>query len=134
MITLELFNPHKHYEVICEWWKSHEWPVIPLSHLPLTGLVVYSDGTPSAAGFIYKTDSAFCLFEYIVANPEVRKDARASALSALISSAKILSKTMGFQTIFMSIRNASLGSRLEKQGFISTDQNMTNYICNLEVN
>lgn len=129
--ALERFNPAEHYGVICEWWTAQKWSPVPLSHLPQTGLVVVLDGRPAAAAWIYKTDSAFCWLEWIVADPSVRREARTSALSVLISGARVLAQSMGFQSIFMSIRNQSLGKRLEVQGFSVTDLGMTNYVCDL---
>jgi hypothetical protein len=131
MISVELLQADKHYETVTEWWKAQNWPVIPLSHLPKTGFLVSHDGKPAAAGWLYKTDSAMCWLEFIVASPEIRHEPRASVLSVLISSAKMAAELMGFQTVFMSIQNQSLGSRLEAQGFTASDKAMTNYVCDL---
>jgi hypothetical protein len=127
VISIERFQPEKHYESVCRWWSAQSWPIIPLSHLPQTGLVVMHEGMPAAAAWIYKTDSAFCLLEFIVANPEIRKETRTAILSTLISSAKVVAEVMGFQSIFVTNRNQSLGKRLEAQGFKISDQEMTNY-------
>jgi hypothetical protein len=131
MISVDEFQTAKHYEMVCKWWEAQSWPIIPLSHLPQTGIIVSFEGSPSAVAWIYKTDSAFCLLEWITANPEIRREKRSSVLSALISSSKMIAKAMGFQSIFMSIKNQSLAKRIEPHGFAATDQGMTNYICDL---
>lgn len=131
MISVEFFQADKHYETVAKWWADHNWPAVPLSHLPQTGIIVSHNGKPAAATWIYKTDSAFCWMEWIVANPEIRREARSSCLSVLISTAKILAKFMGFRSIYMSISNPSLAQRIEAQGFKSSDQEMTNYVCDL---
>jgi hypothetical protein len=131
MITVGLFEPKTHYEAASKWWTDQKWPVLPLSHLPATGVVVSLRGAPAAAGWIYKTDSAFCLLEWIVADPSVRGEDRDAVLSVLISSAKTLAQVQGFQMIYMSIRNESLAKRLEANGFERQDEGMTSFICNL---
>lgn len=132
MITTESFEIEKHYKVIASWWAAQNWPVLPLSHLPQTGIVVHLYGKPAAACWIYKTDSAYCLLEWIVADPTVRREARTNVLSVLISTAKIVAKAMGFQTIFLSSKHELLGQRLEAQGFEASDKGSTNYTHHIQ--
>lgn len=120
------FVAEDHYAAISGWWMREDWHVIPLDHLPKIGLVAVVEGTPSAAGWIYQTDSAFCLFEFMIANPEVRGDLRAKALTALFEEVKKRAKELGFKTVFMSVSNDSLIKRLEAQGFQTGDRGMTN--------
>jgi hypothetical protein len=129
MISVDYFNPEKHYETVAAWWKASDWPVVPLSHLSQTGLVVSNNGAPAAAAWIYKTDSAFCILEFIVADPAVRREARTNVISVLVSAAKMLCRSMGFQSIYMSIKNDSLAKRIEAHGFKPTDKGMTSYLC-----
>jgi hypothetical protein len=131
-ISVELFEPSKHYDTVSKWWTEQKWPTLPLSHLPTTGIVVSYKDKAAAAAWIYKTDSAFCWIEWIVADPEIRHEARNSVLSVLLSSAKMSARLMGFKTIHMSIRNQSLAKRIETQGFTAADTGMTNYVCSLE--
>lgn len=128
MTELIAFSPEKHYETICIWWGSYDWPNVPLSHLPPTGLVVEADGSPVCAGFIYFTQSAFCLFEWIVADKAAEKATRTEALDKLIIGAKDLCKVNGVSSIFTSVRNVGFVWRLEKHGFKVTDKGMTNLI------
>jgi len=130
-VTIEAFNSDKHYAEVSNWWKAESWPVVPLDCLSKTGIVVLSDGTPAAAGWVYKTDSSFCLLEFIVANPEVRREKRSLALTTLLDVSKKVATEFGFRSMFTSVHNESLGKRLEQGGFIATDRNMTNYICNV---
>lgn len=131
MIAVELFKPEAHYEIAAKWWAAQSWPVIPLTHLPKTGVVVSCDGKPAACAWIYKTDSAICWVEWIVADPDVRHEKRAAVLSTLISAAKMTAELMGYQSAFMTIKNQSLAGRIEAHGFKTTEQGMTNYICDL---
>lgn len=131
MIATELFKPDQHYKAVCEWWTAQNWPVLPLTHLSQNGIVVCVDGKPAAACWIFKTDSAWCLLEFIVADPSVRRETRANVLSVLISTAKLVAKMMGFGAIFLSVKSQSLAARLEKQGFKANDTGVTSFTFNL---
>jgi hypothetical protein len=131
MISFDLFTPEKHYDLVSDWWKFHGWNVLPLTHLSQTGIVVNFDGIPSAAAWIYRTDSAFCLLEWIVASPEIRREKRTEVLNALISKSKEVAKNMGFKSIFVTARHESLISRLTQNEFQVCDTGMKNLIFNI---
>jgi hypothetical protein len=126
-VTTELFDPQKHYGIICDWWRDQEFPIIPLNHLPQTGVVALFNGRPAAAVWIYKTDSAYCWIGYPVASPEIRKNERSAAIAGMISGAKMAAKLLGFQSAIMSLRNQCLESRIQRQGFQPTDRGVTLY-------
>jgi len=131
-VTCELFNAEKHYEIVGSWWTAAGWPVLPLSHLSDIGQVISVDGVPAVCGWIFQTDSAWCLFEFVVANPEVRKAPRALAMSTLIGWAKAAAEDMGFKNVFSSISNPMLIKRYEREGFKVTDSGMTNLVYKVE--
>ncbi len=131
MIRYELFSPEKHYEEIVSWWKNQKWDAIPLSHLPKVGIIVYHSDKPSWAAWIYKTDSAFCILDWIVANPEIRKNERTETFNYLIDISKEISKNLGFKTIFTVTRGESLINRLKKSSFSEFSNSMAGMICNL---
>lgn len=125
------FSPQEHYSMVCDWWTAAGLHSMPLSHLSRLGFVSFSGETPACAGWLYQTDSAFCLFEFVIANPEVRREKRSEALDNLISTAKIVAGAHGFKSIFVNTQSSSLGLRLSKHGFVETDKGMTNFICNV---
>lgn len=131
MLETVTFTPNLHYALISNWWKAHNWPAIPLDHLP-TGFVVTYNNTPAIAGFVYKTDSAFGLFEFVVANPEIKGLARELAFKQLTDSVVQYSKTRGIKTLFTSVNNKGLIEKLKSSGFIQTDVNMTNFVRRIE--
>lgn len=131
LISVELFQADKHYAAVAKWWTEQGWPVLPLTHLSGTGVVVSNNGAPVAATWIYKTDSAICWIEWIVASPEIRHELRSNVLSVLLSSATMLAKSMGFQSIFTSTNKHSLESRLTSHGFKATDRGVTQMIQDL---
>jgi hypothetical protein len=131
MIQVERFIPEKHYETIGEWWKAQKWPVLPLKTLSKTGIVVTLNDKPAAACWIYQTDSSICWLEWVVCNPEVRREARTDVLSTLIQSAKDVAQAMGFESIFTSLKNESMAHRIKSHGFHATDTGVTQYFCHL---
>lgn len=131
-LSFETFIPELHYEMLSNWWLGHNWPSPPVSHLPTYGIISNLNGKPSAAGFIYQTDSAFCLFEWIIVNPEVRRAERSEAISGLIEKAKEVARELGFQTIFMSVKSESLIGRLAKHGFQINDRSMADLTFHLQ--
>ncbi len=131
-LSVELFDPRKHYDTICGWWESQNpGSSVPITHLSSTGVVACRDGEPSAAVWIYKSDSAFCWIAFPVASPKVRKHERAAVLDVLVSSAKMLAKTMGFQSAVMSLRSQCLEKRIQEHGFKPTDRGVTHYLGDL---
>jgi hypothetical protein len=131
IVTTELFDPAKHYAIICEWWNAQKFPIVPLHNLPQMGVVALFNDKPAAAVWIYKTDSAVCWIGFPVASPEIRKAERAAAIAGMISGAKMAAKLMGYQSAIMSLRNQCLESRIQRQGFKPTDRGVTLYHVDL---
>lgn len=111
----------EHYAEVCNWWKAHSWPLMPLSLLPKTGYIVRD----VAAGFLYNTDSGIAWIEWIVSNPEsdkaIRNEALDLILGNLIDDAKKMNKTF----IFTSSDNEKLINRYKKHGFSLGDTGVT---------
>lgn len=125
------FSPVKDYLMICEWWVEHGWPVCPLNFLPETGLIMEEDGKPFCVGFIYGTDSDFCLMEFIVSNPKSDKEKRSLAIDELIEKLLERAKEQGYRAVYSFAQNQSLLARCVKQGFEVTDTNVTNILRRL---
>jgi hypothetical protein len=117
----------ENYPILVSWWNAHMWPPIPQDHLP-QGFIIYYADEPIIAGFVYKTDSAFCLFEFIVANPAVKGLRRQLAFEVLVQAVVEYTKEIGGKTLFTSVNNPNLISKLEASGFVKTDTNMTNFV------
>lgn len=125
-----LFETKFHYEAISAWWLKQGWPVVPLDHLPPKGCGVFlRGGDIAAAGFLYINGTALGNFEWVVADPKVRREARAEVLSLLFAGTREFAEVAGIKSIFMSTRHGSLISRLMKAGFEKTETNMTNLVA-----
>lgn len=121
------YQPENH-ATLAQWWIHHGWPVMPEDHLPPTGVVIWNDSTPLAAGFIYKTNSKFALFEWVVSNPQSTKSERSEALDLLFKSINTLAKELEISTLFSTTSHKGLIERYKQNGFTVGDPNSTNLI------
>lgn len=122
------FTPD-HHSIVSKWWEAQKWPVIPLEMLSKNGLLVETDdGRLACAGWLYSTDSKISWVEWIVANPDVRREERSKALDYLIETLTTTARVLGFNTLFSSVKHPLLIDRMQKHGFHVTDKNMSNMI------
>lgn len=115
----------KDYATIDKWWIEHKSFAPKREHLSRTGFVVDIDSEPVCAGWVYRTDSAFCIFEFVVCNPDASKDDRDKALERLIKLVKAWAKDNRFGMIYSSIGIKSYIKRLRNEGFIVADTGQT---------
>lgn len=111
-------------EQINHWLELREWPQFEAHVLPKTGFIIKD----TAVGFLYKTDSSFCLMEWLVTNPLKSSEERDKALNQVIEALVQNAKDSGFKLIFSSLSDQGLVKRYTNSGFIVTDNNMTNLI------
>ncbi len=119
------FHEKQDYDMMASWWKSHgSLPPKP-EFLSTTGIVIEADHKPVCLGFMYRTDSKICVFEFVTCDPEAEKQVRDDALDYLIKAAKFWADTQGFTLTYTSVKTQKYISRLKKQDFIEVDNNMT---------
>lgn len=109
---------------ISVWWVEQNWTPIPKSLLPKTGFIIDN----YAAGFLYTTDSDFGVMEWIIANPNTKKEIRREALDLLIKALLEEADNKNIKAIFTSAEHKGLIERYKKHGFKITDRNMTNLV------
>lgn len=112
------------YENIKEWWKGHQWTPPTQGMLPATGAIVEG----YCVGFLYKTDSEFAMFEFIVSNPNTSKEERSKALDLLIDTLVVEANKQGFKYIFTTSNHERLIERLVAHDFIVSDKNVTHVV------
>lgn len=117
-----------HYPMLCEWWESHKWPVMPRQFLPQTGIISKKDDVYLCAGFLYKTDSDLCWLEYLISNRQGLREYHSEGVDKCIEALLNEAKRSQFKAVFTSCRNKPLISRYEKHGFGISDSEMTNLI------
>jgi hypothetical protein len=83
-MIIRSFEPHE-YEYISTWFKVR-WgdAAPPLSALPTTGWVAEVDGAPSAAIWLYISNSTVGFMEWAVTNPDMPPVSAVRALKALV--------------------------------------------------
>lgn len=115
----------KDYELLCQWWKDWGWTPPPQDMLPENGagglMVMYED-KPVCAGFIYVSNSALCIVDWIISDKQHRKN-RKELLLLLIDSLTNTAKLSGSKYCFGLLKNSSLINTYEKCGYIKGDNN-----------
>lgn len=125
------FDLFKDYPEVSCWWEEQGWPVIPMDHLSTLGFMGEINGKKAVAAWVYTTNSAFCLLEFIVMNPEVRREERKVIFEQFINSMIEYTKGLGFKTMFLTTKSQPLVSRLEGLDFQVTETGMMNVIRRL---
>jgi hypothetical protein len=108
------------YPVLLGWWKWFRFPAPKQTMLPDNGkggIMVSKDGINICAGFIYQTNSNFCLIEYIVSNPSYKDKDRKEAVKHLIELLEKTGKSLGFQLVFSSVKNENLTNTFKDVGY-----------------
>ena len=125
MVTVRGFKYSDDYDTISTWWKKHGSFAPKKPHLSDNGFIVYVDDSPICAGWVYNTDSAICVFEFVVSNPDATKEDRDLGLRQLIEYVKAWSEFKGYDLIYTSINISAYINKLKDSGFIEVDKNQT---------
>tara|TARA_E500000081_G_scaffold99018_2_gene100099 strand:- start:650 stop:1057 length:408 start_codon:yes stop_codon:yes gene_type:complete len=100
------------WDTLVSWWDAWpSWVNPPKDFLPdngTGGLIIEKNNTPIVAGFLYFTNSAAVLLEWIISNPKYKEKDRKEAIETLIQSAEIFCKNNNKKYMFSIGRNKSL--------------------------
>jgi len=100
------------WDTLVSWWDAWpSWVNPPKDFLPdngTGGLIIEKNNTPIVAGFLYFTNSAAVLVEWIISNPKYKEKDRKEAIETLIQSAEIFCKNNNKKYMFSIGRNKSL--------------------------
>jgi len=114
------------WETLVEWWDSWpDWATPEKKFLPgdgTGGLMIEKNNEPIVAGFIYETNSASVLFEWVISNPNYRDKDRQLAVEMLITEAEKRTKELGYDYMFTIGRNKSLIETHKKLGWHVDDK------------
>jgi len=103
-------------EEVLGWFHSRKIDVTA-DYLPETGFI--EPGI--AAGFIYKTDANFCIFESFISNPNTTPIEREVALSLIVTKMITEAKNMGFKDAYGFATSQSMIRHGLEQGFKRVD-------------
>lgn len=99
-------------EEVMGWFHSRKIEMTS-DYLPETGFIAPG----IAAGFIYKTDGNFCIFEAFISNPNTTKKERESALSSVVTHMIEEAKKLGFKDAYGFATSQSMIRHGMEQGF-----------------
>lgn len=89
-----------------------------LEDLPATGLVA---GNMKAVGFLYRTDSSFCIIAFWHTNPKNSKRESYGALREVIKGLCDIAKIYKRKNVFITTTNRGMIRLLESLGFYNSD-------------
>lgn len=120
-MNIRITKESDYEDFLVKWWRDWRWASAPAKDmLPFsTGVVVSVDDVDVCVGFLYLTNSKCAWLEFIVSNIEVKdKEIRKMCIGATIKTLSDIAKNSGFHYIYTSLKNESLISAYEQQGFI----------------
>src|SRR5882757_7005194 len=120
------------YPELVKLWNKRRRPILPISFLPPTGIVIEVCDVPVAFGFIVKTDTPFATICDLVTNIEASAQDRDVALDVLIRSLEDKAKESGYSAICGSTNHRGLMHRYGKLGFTTVDNDLSlfsRFIC-----
>ena len=118
------------YHTLESWWTGHGWQAVPEQILPRLGILASDGERPLAAGFLYMDNSVgVAMLEWLVTDPEAPARKAAVALSRLVDFAKQEAKALDYSVILTTCRQESLVRLMEKNGFTTTDKEMTHLLA-----
>lgn len=118
--------------ILVPWWEKHKFPPVHLDYLSRTGIMVSKNGIDLYAGFVYYTQTAWGLLEFVVSNPSRESvQYKRGALERLVDIASVLSKEKGVKALFISTNNKGFRNQLLKSGFLDGDSDTYQLVKNL---
>ncbi len=108
------------YEILSDWWKAWNWPVMAKDMLPdngTGGIMIENEGENIVAGFLYWSNSKMVWLDWIISNPNADKKIRKQAIELLILTAEQMVKEAGSKYMMSISRSNSLLKIHEKIGW-----------------
>lgn len=118
------------YPMLCEWWKAHGFPALPLAILPRLGLVVEHESKPVVAAFLYMDNSVgVSMMEWLTTAPDAPMKVLPSAIRAICDVMKQRAREMNYGVMLTTCRQPALARVYEKNGFERTDDSVIHLIA-----
>ena len=109
------WNLDKDYLYLVNWWKQHEFGIVPKKCLPPDGIIVEENNIPICAGGLYRcVDSNFSVMEWIVADKTANIKSIHRGLNLCITEIFKLAKKYNMELIYSMTANTSLHKRYTK--------------------
>ena len=109
------WNLDKDYPYLVNWWKQHEFGIVPKKCLPPDGIIVEENNIPICAGGLYRcVNSNFSVMEWIVADKTANLKSIHKGLNLCITEIFKLAKKYNMELIYSMTANTSLHKRYTK--------------------
>ena len=109
------WNLDKDYPYLVNWWKQHEFCIVPKKCLPPDGIIVEENNIPICAGGLYRcVNSNFSVMEWIVADKTANIKSIHRGLNLCITEIFKLAKKYNMELIYSMTANTSLHKRYTK--------------------
>ncbi len=131
LLGKKYFDFNNDYDILFSWWQEHGSFPPKREHLSQTGIIITSDNKPVCCGFLYKTDSKICVFEFVISDPKAEKEVRNAALNLLIKETKNWARENNYSLIYTSVNIPSYIKKLIDNGFTEMDKNQTHLFYQL---
>ena len=109
------WNLDKDYPYLVNWWKQHEFGIVPKKCLPPDGIIVEENNIRICAGGLYRcVNSNFSVMEWIVADKTASIKNIHKGLNLCITEIFKLAKKYNMELIYSMTANTSLHKRYTK--------------------
>ena len=119
--TLDVrFYEDADYEVINQWWNdNNSSDFFPRDYLDdVTGIIIELDGEPACACFMFAASKKVSWMEFVVCDPEIRREDREMVLDGMIKSGTNWAKLNGFGLVISTTEYDTQLKRLESNGYL----------------
>jgi RimJ/RimL family protein N-acetyltransferase len=130
--TIEPLQEGDYENTLCQWWIDWRWDPPSKEFLPeegTGGFMVYDDGVPVCAGFMYRTNSKVVWCDWIISNFGYKnRQGRKEAIELLINTIVELAGESGNKFVYALIKNKPLINTYKKLGFTEASSYTTEMI------
>lgn len=127
-ITVRPFNAETDQALVNAWRRTWRWPEVPEEWLSDDGLLLFHDGTPAAAGWLYSWGGKLGWFEFVVTNPSVRHQSRTQSLEGLRDALESLARRRGLKVTLALSSSPRIKGVLERGGYMRDRNNLTSMV------
>jgi len=130
----ELFNIRdkedydKYYLIVKSWWQGKKgWNSIQPYFLSTRGIIIKDKEEYVCAAWLYTTDSAYGVINWVITNNNSKAKQKQECLKFMFKILEKYAKHLNILAIYMAMETRSLKNLLEKEGFVKTSNNITEF-------
>lgn len=130
ILSTKLFKKDSDMSIVNDFAQERNLATIDKDLLSDYGIIVLADDIPVVCGWLYPTvGSKLCVIENVIRSKKINdKDVIDESMKLLFVTIHLIAKDMGYKYIKNSVENNSMKSRLESYGYVSLNDNVTNYM------